>query len=375
MSKIEVASGLADASASTNGSGSIDQRTLFKELSDELEADLFVYSGPIERAQAGMFVEIVEANKHQKNLALVICTLGGDADAAYIMARFARSAYEKFILFVFGHCKSAGTLIALGADEIVMSHRGELGPLDVQLLKTDELLFRGSGLDVGKAIESLSENAFQMFERYFISLISKGGGAITTKTAAEIATSLSVGLISPITAQIDPLRVGEVERAINIANEYGTRLNASKEKVHALIHQYPSHSFVIDFKEASALFGNVRPPNEAEQKLEQLLHEGLRDDDGRKCIRQPHSIGIVAYLEPRMENQNEPERDTSEIRESEPVAAESTPSAGGSGGEREGNRGAAESAQFAGEDQAAQQQAEGTDGERRQRQSVAHQAN
>ena len=35
------------------------------------------------------------------------------------------------------HCKSAGTLLALGADEIIMSNLSELGPLDIQLPDRD----------------------------------------------------------------------------------------------------------------------------------------------------------------------------------------------------------------------------------------------
>ena len=38
-----------------------------------------------------------------------------------------------------------------------------------------------------------------------------------TKTAADIATKLTGDLLQPIVAQIDPLRLGEIERAINIA--------------------------------------------------------------------------------------------------------------------------------------------------------------
>jgi len=281
-----------------------NQGTLFKEISDLYEADLFIFSGPIERPQASMFLDTVESNKSRKNVVLIICTHGGDADAAYIMARFLKANYDKFTLFVFGHCKSAGTLIALGSDEIVMSHRGELGPLDVQLLKTDELLFRGSGLDIGQAITSLSQQAFEIFETYFIDIIKKGGGAITTRTAAEIATHLSVGLISPITSQIDPLRVGEVERAIDIAYEYGTRLNVDAEKVDSLINDYPSHSFVIDYEEAKSLFRNVRRPTEGESKLEHVLQE-LVDDEGRKCVRHPHRRGMVAYLKPQKETKHE----------------------------------------------------------------------
>ncbi|HVG33926.1 MAG TPA: hypothetical protein VM911_12635 [Pyrinomonadaceae bacterium] len=288
---------------------SIDRPTLFKEVSDALDADLFLYSGNIERNLASIFLNEADRPTRRRNAALILCTTGGDADAAYIIARYLKNNYEKFFLFVFGWCKSAGTLIALGADEIIMSVRGELGPLDVQLLKTDELLFRSSGLDIAAAIKSLSDQAFEIFEKHFLEIIRRGGGAITTHTAAEIASSLSVGLVSPITDQIDPLRVGEVERAINIAYEYGIRLNNNPDRVTSLIKNYPSHSFVIDYKEAGELFQNVRTPNEIEETLERVLRS-FEGETGQLCISRPNEEGLIGYLKPKQENTNEPQQNT-----------------------------------------------------------------
>lgn len=282
-----------------------EQATLFKKITETLDADLFLFSGPTERLSAEALVRTVERNRQRDNVALILCTYGGDADAAYIIARFLKSTYKRFTLYIFGFCKSAGTLIALGSDEIVMSCRGELGPLDVQIIKADELLFRSSGLDIEQAIDSLSEQAFETFEKHFLEIIRRGGGAITTKTAADIASSLAMGLFSPITAQIDPLRVGEVQRAIDIAFRYGIRLNKDEELVNKLISDYPSHSFVIDYREAEEIFGNVRVPDETESRLERALLQ--HEEAGQKCISQPNRDGLIAYLSPRKEQANENE--------------------------------------------------------------------
>lgn len=288
---------------SENGDSTIDQAELFRDISQELNADLFIYSGGLKRDLASLFIAEASRAKSRENVALVLSTYGGDADAAYIIARHLKNAYEKFTLYVFGFCKSAGTLLALGADEIVMSNRGELGPLDVQLLKTDEVLFRGSGLDITQAILSLSEKSYEVFERHFFEIIRLGRGAITTKTAADLASHLSADLLKPITAQIDPLRVGEVERAINIAYEYGTRLNNNAARVNALIRDYPSHGFVIDCQEARGLFGNVRPQTDKERLLESVLRE--LDEQGTACITAPNNEGMIGYLQPKQEKQDE----------------------------------------------------------------------
>jgi hypothetical protein len=292
--------------------GGIDSAVIIQQITDELNADVFLFSGPIERAQAATFIDVAERVERRENVALVLCTFGGDADAAFIIARYLKRFYKKFTLYVYGYCKSAGTLIAIGADEIVMSHRGEFGPLDVQLLKSDELIFRSSGLDIQQALEFLGEQAFSVFDRHFIGIIKKGGGAITTKTAADIASTISVGMFSPITAQIDPLRVGEMQRAVNIAHQYGIRLNKDHAIVNKLVTGYPTHSFVIDYQEASDLFGNVRGPNETEQALEQIL-QAVEGEIGRKWMLNPHKSGMVIHINPAQEQKDESEQEVEAV--------------------------------------------------------------
>ncbi|EGN74223.1 hypothetical protein A28LD_2315 [Idiomarina sp. A28L] len=165
------------------------------------------------------------------------------------------------------YCKSAGTLVALGAQRLIISDTGELGPLDVQVNKPDEMFELSSGLDISTAISSLQQESLAAFRDYVTDI--KIGGKVSTRLASEVATQLTRCLIEPIASQIDPMRLGEQQRAMRIALEYGTRLDSKvgNLKPHALrklIAGYPSHGFVIDRKEASELFNNVRAPNDKE---------------------------------------------------------------------------------------------------------------
>ena len=179
--------------------------------------------------------------------------------------------YQRFYLYVFGSCKSAGTLLACGAHEVVLSVRGELGPLDVQLAKRDELFGRASGLDISRSLDFITEQSFRIFEDHFLKLIERSDGALSTKTASEISKSMCVGLLAPITQQIDPMQLGEIHRAMNVAFEYGRRLDVDEETLRTLITRYPAHGFVIDLEEAKSLFREVREPNDLELKLESEL--------------------------------------------------------------------------------------------------------
>lgn len=313
------------------------QKSVFQILAEEINSDLFIYSGEMNRQLVTDFINQATAAKSKPNVALLLSTFGGDAHAAYILAKFLKRNYQSFQLYIFGFCKSAGTIIALSADEIVMSEFGELGPLDVQLPKQDELLVRSSGLELSQAMSSLSDLAFEIFEKHFLEIIQRGGGAITTHTAAEIASKLSVGLIAPVTDQIDPLRVGEFERKMSISYQYGIRLNRDRNLVRHLVRNYPDHSFVIDFDEAEKLFGNVRLPNDNENNvaIELIEYEGKT---GNSLVTFPNEKGLVGNLiKGQEENSNEQTEADSQIIDEQSIAEESKFRSEGSSKQANGN--------------------------------------
>lgn len=239
------------------------------------DADVYVYSADIMHQHVERFRRVVCAKKSKRATAvLFLTTPGGDADAAYRLAACLKRAYQSYDVYVFGRCKSAGTLAVLGAKTIVFGDFGELGPLDVQLAKRDELVASNSGLDIFQAIAVLTNASFESFEQCFLNVVAKSNGNISAKMAADIATQMAVGLFAPMTAQIDPERLGEVQRAVNIANAYGERLdtgNLKRGALDILVEGYPTHSFVIDYSEASKLFNRVREANANEAAIADVV--------------------------------------------------------------------------------------------------------
>lgn len=162
-------------------------------------------------------IDLVHRRRRRTGIILVPVTSGGDADAAYRIARCLQDNYERFTVIVSGYCKSAGTLCILGAQDIVMSECGELGPLDIQFYKKDELGELSSGLVLPAALKTLRDQAFATFEQYMLQIKEHSLNLITFKTATEIATRMVVGLYGPIFSQIDPMHIGEVSRSMAIA--------------------------------------------------------------------------------------------------------------------------------------------------------------
>ena len=262
---------------------------LANHVADKQNADIILYNGPLERPMDRDFIEACLTRKRRKNVILILVSGGGNLDAAYRIARCLQSNYDEFSLLVSGYCKSAGTLVAVGASELIISSHGELGPLDVQIRKKDELLNRQSGLVVEAALEKLRDESFEIFKRISLDLHAESDGAITLSTASDIGVKLASELVGRLYNQIDPLAIGEHARSNRIAIRYGVDLNyfgknTPRPAVERLVSDYPSHGYVIDFEEAETLFHRVRRPTVEEQELIDALgdrgyDEGVSEDD------------------------------------------------------------------------------------------------
>lgn len=289
----------------------------FEELLEyfsQEDLDVFTYSGPIERRGYREISEAIQDGKKHKNAILILCTYGGDPNAGYRIARAFIHHYgsENFSVLLPSDCKSAGTLICIGAHKLYMCNKSELGPLDIQVAKQDEIFQQSSGLDIVRGIQHLREDALETFNQYLYDINANSG--LSTKVASEIASKLVIGLYEPMFAQVDPMRLGEMSAALQIAHEYGTRLNEKSKSLKSdalkkLINKYPSHGFVIDRAEANGLFERVERPS---QTLDDLGHmvAGLTWKNGRQSS--PYVLHLNRFFSEIVEEyreNNKPESD------------------------------------------------------------------
>ena len=128
---------------------------------------------------------------------------------------------------------------------------------------TNSLFSRESGMNHVECTKKLFEQLFLCFEEAFVRLITSSGAGITTTTAADIASKISVGSFSPISSQIDPLTLADSHRSVMVAENYGKRIAKliPQEKVgkiiNKLVNEYHAHDFVIDYEEAWDIFGET----------------------------------------------------------------------------------------------------------------------
>ena len=261
--------------------------------------DAYLYTGPIETSGYDLLCEVLESKKKSAKALLYLVTTGGSPNAGYRIARAICHHYgaENFRVAVPAECKSAGTLICIGAHSLVVADKGELGPLDVQFQKQDEIFEQSSGLDILRGMTYLRQEALDTFKEYLLDINS--GSGLSTKTASEIASKLVIGLLEPMFAQIDPIRLGEMNAALEIANEYGNRLLEQSKSLKPgalgkLVHNYPTHGFVIDRAEARKLFHRVAAPSEAEATLAEVA---LTIATGKPFRSRSRVLDLVATIE------------------------------------------------------------------------------
>lgn len=181
-----------------------DIKSLVNKIAAEEDADVIFINAPFYSNLRADICRAVESRSTLRSRAyILLVTEGGSAEVAYRICRYLQMAYSELIVVVPGWCKSAGTLFCVGASKIIFGSQGELGPIDVQLRRPDEIGERDSGLAVDSAFDALQRASFKIFEQYMLGVKKRSYGAVTFKTAADIAAQVTVGLTQPILAQLE----------------------------------------------------------------------------------------------------------------------------------------------------------------------------
>ncbi len=256
-----------------------------------------------------------------KHLDVIVSSPGGDIEAAYLLARELRRRFERLAIFVPFRAKSAATLLCLAGDELVLGSLGELGPLDQQY---DEKQRADSPLSTSrlllfKACEQLRSGAIEMYDALVARISSKSGMRLFD--ACSKAAELTGTLYGPIYRQIDPARLAESARGLEVGAEYAERLlkryrsalwrERGPKLLDRLIHAYPTHGFVIDREEAQELGLPTRIPDSEEAVLLDrfalaLIEFGTEQDLIALVGASPATVAAAQKVLERIQEKGEP---------------------------------------------------------------------
>ena len=110
-------------------------------IGDRLSSDVMAVIGPIIPGLEHEVRDAVESLEDKKaTVALILDTPGGIVEVVERIVRTVRYAYEEVIVIVPDCAMSAGTILALSADRIMMDYFSCLGPIDPQIEKDGNLV-------------------------------------------------------------------------------------------------------------------------------------------------------------------------------------------------------------------------------------------
>lgn len=216
------------------------------------------------------------AQKRFKNLDIVLHSSGGDINASYQMVELLRRHCEHMTTVVPIYAKSAACLFILGSDELIMGELAELGPLDTQIVEREKGGRKyTSALNPFKTLEELQRFSLETLDVTVKLLLTRAELSVeeAIKHGMDFAARISVPLFSQLNAE----KVGEYSRALAVGKEYGERLLRRYTKwknedekdaiLEKLIRGYPSHDYIIDYKEAKDLGFDVRLATKDEEPV------------------------------------------------------------------------------------------------------------
>jgi len=214
--------------------------------------------------------EFIKTNAGIKEIDFVVNSPGGSASDAYRIIRSLRSNFEIVNIIIPFWAKSAATLLSLGGSSIIMDEFGEFGPLDVQIAKEREDgpdLERESALNDEYSLKRIENRSQELFTSMFIDFYENEKIPINKlELSNQIMTYLS-DFYKPLLSQINPLKLGDKKRKLEIGEKYADRILSTynptlaiknkKYLIDYLVNRCPDHGYVIDFNIISAFLPGI----------------------------------------------------------------------------------------------------------------------
>jgi hypothetical protein len=185
----------------------------------------------------------------QKKFDLFLFTRGGDTEAPLRIVTLIREFCDQFSVLIPYRAHSAGTLLSMGADEIIMTPLGVLSPIDPS--RTHPLLPRREG---AQQAEPISVQDMRHAMQFIMETARPGNNEpYTAEAMAHIVTALF--------DKIHPLAIGAIEQSYALAKLIGVKCLSThmdprndQDKIQRIVDRlcddYKSHAYEINRREA-----------------------------------------------------------------------------------------------------------------------------
>ncbi len=110
-----------------------DRQSIIRAYEGAFNCRLIVLYDFILPYSMNVFEELIFDAQIDQDLHLLLATPGGDGETAVRLVRSAQARCRELTVIIPDQAKSAGTILALGAHQILMGPTSDLGPIDPQL--------------------------------------------------------------------------------------------------------------------------------------------------------------------------------------------------------------------------------------------------
>lgn len=218
-----------------------------------------------------IFARHLEKMGRQKTISLFLYTRGGDMITPIRLIKLVRSYAQQIEMIIPYRAHSAGTLISIGADKIVMGRLGELSPVDPS---------------TGHPFNP--ENPANPSQKMEISVEDLNSYFLLAKEKAGVKDEQMVNVYEDLVAKIHPLSLGNAYRATRMAKQITEKLlymhfdpQSNKEKIDRIVREMTGdiciHGYPITRDEAASLGLSVIEPDTELEKVMWDLFESYAE--------------------------------------------------------------------------------------------------
>lgn len=231
-----------------------------------------------------LFVNLLGVNKRYDKIDLFLFTLGGDTLASFGLSRLLREHAPIVNTLIPDKAHSAGTLFALGSNQIIMASGATLSPIDPSIVRP-----------LNPAVQANPGQAAQLLP---LSVESVAGFKSLAAEDWKLKGAALATAFQTLTDKVHPLALGDVYRvrqqiehlASELMRQHRSDASGIKNVVDTLSKKLGSHDYLIYRSEAKKIIGEqiFRDPN-----IEQLVWDLYLDFSNEMELGKPLDLNLL----------------------------------------------------------------------------------
>jgi hypothetical protein len=215
------------------------------------------------------FVNHLDSIGVTKKISLYLYTRGGETLAAWSIVNLIKQFCDELEVIVPSKARSAGTLICLGANRIVMTKQATLGPIDPSINGPLNPLIPGATIGAKAPVSVEALNGF----------LELAQGQLQIKSPTDLSS-----ILIKLSDLIHPLVIGDAYRSKSQIQMLAQKLieshtkdgPKSKKIINFLCSESGSHDYAIHRREARELLGlNIEKPDDQLYALVKSIYDDI----------------------------------------------------------------------------------------------------